>query len=146
VGISKEEEKKGKIRREIKKKGGKKETKKMREEKQKTERKKEERKKEGEEKKEDEKQRMKEREEKERERDRGTYIYKYKIIFYIYAKVFFNTSCSCRFSFTSLFCGRVIKSDCGQFRPSGTNALLHVKHLCSLDIGEILHCFLRLFP
>lgn len=67
MGISKEEEKKGKIRREIKKKGGKKEMKKMREEKQKTERKKEERKKEGEEKKEDEKQRMKEGGERERE-------------------------------------------------------------------------------
>lgn len=36
------------------------------------------------------------------------------------------------------FCGRAIKSDCGQFRPGGTNALLHVKHLCSADIGIAL--------
>lgn len=39
-------------------------------------------------------------------------------------------------------CGQVIKLDCGQFRPAVANALLHVKHLCPVDIGELLHAAL----
>lgn len=61
-------------------------------------------------------------------------------IFLIYMISFFYTSNphSSVFLRTKPLCGQVIKLDCGQFRPAGANTLLHVKHLCSVDIGEFL--------
>ncbi|XP_076181706.1 uncharacterized protein LOC143153933 isoform X2 [Ptiloglossa arizonensis] len=37
----------------------------------------------------------------------------------------------------SPLCGQVIKLDCGQFRPAGANALLHVKHLCPWILANL---------
>lgn len=66
-----------------------------------------------------------------------------KYLAHLYSKLFlhlelpFNVS-AC-FPRAKPLCGQVIKLDCGQFRPAVANALLHVKHLCPVDIGELLH-------